>query len=86
VNKIDSRLEEELEAMSHSALLSYRAQLVPSKSEIKGEFKGEIKTATDINILLKKYETVVRTASNRNLRENNSEEQVDTAHTHTATN
>jgi len=34
VNKIDSRLEDELEAMSHFALLTYRAQLVPRKAEI----------------------------------------------------
>jgi len=43
VNKIDSRLDEELEAMSHFALLMYRGQLVPKKAEIKTEITTEIK-------------------------------------------
>ena len=39
VNKIDSRLEDELEAMSHFALLTYRAQLVPKKVEVDQEIR-----------------------------------------------
>jgi len=83
VNKIDSRLDEELEAMSHFALLTYRAQLVPKKAEITTEFKGEVKTETNINILLRKYEAIIEGATKRNLQENDSRKPIHPTHTNT---
>lgn len=53
VNKIDSRLEDELEAMSHFALLTYRAQLVPRKAEIRST--QEIHERREISIDLSLY-------------------------------
>jgi hypothetical protein len=37
VNKIDDKLEDELERMSHKDLIAYRRALVPERIETKGE-------------------------------------------------
>jgi len=53
------------------------------KAEIKTTFKGEVKTETNINILLQKYEAIIERATNRNLQENNSRKPIHTTHTNT---
>ena len=78
VNKIDSRLDEELEAMSHFALLMYRSQLVPKKTEFKGEITKKVDVSVDIKALLARYEKIIERASNRNLQKDDSRKQVDT--------
>jgi len=50
VNKIDSRLDDELEAMSHFALLAYRSQLVPKKMEVKEEITEAVKVEIDLSV------------------------------------
>ena len=51
VNKIDSRLDEELETMNHTALLSYRSQLVPKKTEV-----NETVNVTSKHIIVKMWQ------------------------------
>jgi len=71
--------------------MKYRDKLlekfIPKRFEayLKSQHTEKVDISVDIKSLLEQYETVVQTASNRNLRENNSEEQVDTAHTHATT-
>jgi len=77
VNKIDSRLDEELEAMSHFALLTYRSQLVPKKTEVKTEIKKRIEHV-NITALLAKYEATVERATNRITAKDDPREQIHT--------
>jgi len=49
VNKIDSRLDEELEQMTHHDLIAWRRAITPQKIEAQTEFKGEMKKEYTFN-------------------------------------
>ena len=55
VNKIDDKLDEEMEAMTHRNLISYRKAVTPtrieqkSETELRGELKLEVPTLEGFN-------------------------------------
>jgi len=90
VNKIDSRLDEELNGMSHTTILTYRGQLVPKKIEAQTEHHEVHEDVKRLEIvqLMKTYGEAVEDAVRRNmesLTKDADKQRLDTAHAHAKT-
>jgi hypothetical protein len=67
VNKIDDKLNEELEGMTNYELIAYRKAITPQKIESKELVKIDERKTVEITATLQTYEDAVRRAIRENM-------------------